>query len=238
MFLKKIIMGFAMLAVAVSCASVRPSQSGDLDEYLKSENSRMKKRITSLERDNSVLDKENRKLAQENAQQYERIQGLGKEVETWKARHEQDLAQMQGRLDSLVLEKAVLEKQSTEKIQELTRLNEEEKARHKTEVQGLNAMSAQQAEAFDRERDALRSELTAKETVLSQQSQQLQAASRGAAEQARKIQALSRELEEKGVLVRKLEDETRSLRERLQAAETARVGNKAATGPAGANPTP
>lgn len=147
------------LLTTASCGNLAASPAmGSVDEWLRSENSLMKKRITSLERENAVLAKENTDQLKMLRNLQAKILALQSEVGDWKVKYLGETETLSGELRDLQEAKASLEEESAEKMQELEAVHESDRRRYEAEIEMLNQQLSRQTEAFDRERESIRSE--------------------------------------------------------------------------------
>ncbi|HDP80762.1 MAG TPA: hypothetical protein ENN21_07960, partial [Spirochaetes bacterium] len=147
----------------LSCATTNGVKSREYNERLKAENSLMKKRLALLERENDVLKTENLQY-KKNLQQLEaQVEKLRADLASLTEKYTKDIALHEAGRRNLEEKNAILEKESTEKIQELTRLNRELEKKLGDELKRLNEQMALQAAGFNKEREAFKTESARRE---------------------------------------------------------------------------
>jgi chromosome segregation ATPase len=161
-------------AALIACGPlVAHSDRGGVDEWLKSEHSLMKKRITFLERENSVLAKENAEKAEQLKQLKADLALLQSELADWKIRYLRQTETLTAELNETLDENASIAEESERKIRELESIHEASLRSCEDKIEALNDRLAQQAKAFDREREALRKAAEEKQAALSQRIEDL-----------------------------------------------------------------
>lgn len=226
----------ALHLMVSSCGNlVANSEREGVDEWLKSEHSLMKKRITFLERENSVLTKENMDRTEKIKQLQANIALLQSEVGTWKAKYLQEKETLSAELRDLLEQKTSLESESAEKIQELEALQGSDRQRYDAEVETLNEQLHQQREAFELEKNNMQNEAVNKQTALAQRIEGLgkDLASRDAAlesvkklneDLSRKFESSLKEIGEKTLSLQLLQEEVRQLRGSRETSQDAAAG--------------
>lgn len=222
--LRSILLIGAVLLTVGSCGNlVAHSDRGSVDEWLKSEHSLIKKRVTSLERENSVLAKENEDQAERIEKLQSSIKVLQSEIGDWKVKYLRDTETLSAELNKLLDEKTSLENERAEKILELEAIRESDRQRYEAEIEALNDQLAQQRDAFSQERENIRNECVKKQVALDQRIEGLgrDLASRdGVIESfrasnedlSRKFESCLREVGEKTLSLQLLQEEIQKLR--------------------------
>jgi chromosome segregation ATPase len=152
---------FAMVFLLVGCISCAGSIKGDdpsLNSRLLAENSSIKKRLPLIERENDILSRENHQNRTKIQDLETKIEKLGSELTLLNEKYAADMAADEEQIEGLQLAIQEIEKESTEKIEKLTK-----------EVQARNDLIVTQKEAFDRERDQMVQENANRELALSRQ---------------------------------------------------------------------
>ncbi len=165
--MKKTAIVFTALAVALSCATMDTGKQKEYGERLRAENSLMKKRLVLLERENGVLKQENLQYKKDLQQLGARFEKLEADLASLNEKYRTDIALRDAQNRNLAQKNAILEKESSEKIKELTAVNKEMETRLSAEIRSLNEQMARQKEAFNKEREALKQESAKKEFELS-----------------------------------------------------------------------
>lgn len=214
----------AALLTVNSCGSLAAhSERGSVDEWLKSEHSLIKKRITFLERENSVLAKENTGQAEKIRELQAKIALLQSEVGAWKAKYLQETETLTAELSDLLEQKTSLETESAQRIQELEAIRDGDRQRYEAETEILNQQFNRQREAFNLEKENMRNEAVKKQAALAQRIEGLDKdlAARDATieslrtlneDLSRKFENGLREIGEKSHSLRLLQQEVRQLR--------------------------
>jgi len=158
----------ALLSVSSCGDLVANSRSTTVDEWLKSEHSLMKKRITFLERENAVLANENSDHVEEIEQLKATVALLQSELGSWKAKYLQETESLTAELRDLLEQKASFENETAERIQELEAIQDGDRRRSEAEIETLNEQLRQQREAFNLERENMRNEAAKKQASLAQ----------------------------------------------------------------------
>lgn len=226
----------AALLTVSSCGNLAASsERGSVDEWLKSEHSLMKKRITFLERENSVLAKENTGQTEKIQQLQAKISLLQSEVGDWKAKYLKETENLTAELGDLLEQKTSQENESVERIQELEAIQDSDRQRYEAEIETLNAQLTRQREAFNLEKENMRNEAEKKQTALSQRIEGLgkDLASRDAVLESfktlnenlsRKYENSLKEVGEKALSLQLLQEEVRQLRGARETSQDAAAG--------------
>jgi len=215
-----------LLLGLASCAILASSSPEDASEQIRAENKLMKKRITGLERENSVLSQENQEVRRDLAAQKAKVQKLGQEMAAMKFQCEEDIVRLDSHLEELGASMVELDQQCSFQIQELTRSNREMESSWLAERKQWNDELAAQKGAFEKEREATKNERVRRERESNQQIdrlkkevagrdatiQSLQAAGQ---EQASRLEASDRELQARSARIQLLEKEIQDLKARL-----------------------
>ena len=223
-----LLISVASLLTVSSCGNLGAnSKSASVDEWLKSEHSLIKKRSTFLERENSVLAKENVDHMEEIEQLKAKIALLQSEVGAWKTKYLQETEALTAELRALVEQKASLENESGQRIQELEAIHDSERQRYEAELETLNEQLHRQREAFNLERENMRNETAKKQAALDQRIEGLgkDLASRDAMieslrtlneDLSRKFENSLKEVGEKALSLQLLKEEIQKLRGGLE----------------------
>lgn len=157
----------ACVLVSVSCASVGGASYRQLAEQLKSENSLMKGRLALLQRENHVLRNENLIGKKEIQNLGARIEKLAADIESLKEKHRGEMALKESQLQDQLKKNAILQQESSQKIQEIMQLSKDIELRLGGEVKRLGSELSKQQESFNGERERLKTEAAKKEFALS-----------------------------------------------------------------------
>ncbi len=220
----KAIISIVILGLAVSCKTLGSSEYRKLNEQLNSENRLLNKKVTLVTRQNSVYVEENlickRALDQKTAQM-EKLQG---DMESMERKLRGDIALLEGKYRNLLDKNRILEAQSSEKIRELTELNNQIEKKLGDEIAVLGAAMKKNAEDFGREKEQLMLSIAqiefnnAKESekykkIIATRESELSDEKTRNAELAMKLADTARSLEEMRGAVKNLEAELVRLRE-------------------------
>lgn len=158
-----------MALCACACAS-RPKTDGmPVTEQLRAENSLIKKRLILAERENAVLKDENLQCKNDNRQLCARIEKLGADIALLDERYKKDIALRESQNQALQQKNAVLAKESSEKIRELSELYRATESRLGEEISRLNEELRKLQVSYAREREAVRNENAQRELALSRE---------------------------------------------------------------------
>jgi hypothetical protein len=189
------------------------------------ENSLTKKRLILAERENAVLKDENLQCKNDNRQLSARIEKLGADITALDERYKKDIALWESQNQALQQKNAVLAKESSEKIRELSELNRATESRLGGEISRLNDELRKLQELYAREREAVRNENARRELALSRRLKLLKGSRRTGRPKRltqngafRDRTALRRDYEsgrEQGAQLKEREAEMQKLRERI-----------------------
>ncbi|HQP47220.1 MAG TPA: hypothetical protein PKX12_00710 [Spirochaetota bacterium] len=137
------------------------------NRQLKSENALMSGSLKMLKRENSVIREENIDYKRSLSQNVARVESLESENRSIKEKHARDIALWKNRYAGAVAEGAILKKESSEKIRELTELKNTIEARLSADIAGLNEALRKSEQDRGKEREDLKKQLADREYVLS-----------------------------------------------------------------------
>ncbi len=122
------------------------------------ENRMMKTSLKLAMRENEILKAENREYKNETARLNAEVQRMKDEIDARDRKYEADMAKMTERYNNASDQYALLEKSSSEKIQEMTGLNRELAQKMKDAIARMNAEMADQKASFEKTRRAFEQE--------------------------------------------------------------------------------
>lgn len=120
------------------------------------ENSQMKKRLPSIERENGVLNQENLEYKKRLRQTEAKIEKLSSDLTTLNEKYAMDMAQSEEQIGNLHERYNLLQGESTRKFAELMELYNALELKRNQEVKELNNQIVEQKNAFSLERDEFR----------------------------------------------------------------------------------
>jgi chromosome segregation ATPase len=233
--------GLVILACAglCACASSGRSGNGPATEQLRAENSLIKKRLILAERENAVLKDENLQCKSDNRQLAARIEKLTADIAALDERYRKDIALRENQYQALQQKNAVLSKESSEKIRELSELNRAIESRLGGEIARINEEMRRLQESFTKERETVRNENTRRELALAREIESLKKLAEGREAEAaslktalsaleQRFEERSKEAEAKERELKNRDLEIRQLREKIDA-----LHKEAASKPAG-----
>ncbi|TAL32187.1 MAG: hypothetical protein EPN93_16355 [Spirochaetes bacterium] len=220
-------------ALAAGCATMGTADRDALTDGLRSENALMKGRITLLQRENSVLKDETSVRRKEAGEQRSRIERLEADIQALKTQFARDIELRETRTKALEQQNEVLKKESSGKIQELTRLNGEIQKTLESELKRLNEEIAKNSAAWNGERESMKNEGARKELAFSkeidtlrkessQKDEEIAAGKTARAEQDARIKKLTQDLESGNDAVGRLEKLVAEMKGRLKDMEPIR----------------
>lgn len=178
---------FLAAAAFASCSTINVGRYADLNEHLKAENSLVKKRLTLIERENSIYKSENIQYKMDLAQQTAKSEKREGELRSLEDKYRKDVALWEGRHRNLLEKNAILEKESSEKLKELTELNRNLEARLSGEIKRLNEETKRREDAWGKERETMKKESAQREFALAKELEELK---KSAAEKEKEISSL------------------------------------------------
>jgi chromosome segregation ATPase len=177
----------AIVTVVFCGTLVAHSDRGGVDEWLKSEHSLMKKRITFLERENSVLAKENGDKTEQLKKLKADLALLQSEVADWKIRYLRQTETLTAELSETLDENAAITESAEREIRDMEAVHEASLRSCKAEIEAINDRFAQQTKAFDWEREAMRKTAEDRQAAVTQR---MEAMSRDLASREAVIESL------------------------------------------------
>lgn len=109
--------------LSVSCASVQGGAEKPDRAKLESENHLIRKRLIAVERRNSILEEENIKHKKDNRDLKASIENLRAEIKSHIEKHKGDERMWAQRHENIMKKNEILEKESSEKLKEMSDLN-------------------------------------------------------------------------------------------------------------------
>ena len=141
--------------LSLSCMTMNVPESTPAGEVLASENRILNKRVTMLTRQNSICVEENlicrKNLDNKNAQ-YGKLKS---DMDSMEKKLLGDISLLEGKNSNLLEKNAILEKESTEKLRELSTLAKQIEKKLGDEIAGLNAMIRKNSDDFSRQKEQL-----------------------------------------------------------------------------------
>lgn len=205
----------ALCACACACASQPKTAGMPGTEQLRAENSLIKKRLILAERENAVLKDENLQCKNDNRQLSARIEKLGADIAALDERYKKDIALRDSQNQALQQKNAVLAKESSEKIRELSELNRATESRLGGEISRLNDELRTLQESYTKEREAVRNENAQRELALSREIESLKRLAAGREAEAASLRTALSVIEQRCEEITKVaENRERELKER------------------------
>ncbi len=223
----------------LACSSSGKNGTAPLAEQLRAENSLVKKRLVLAERENAVVKDENLQCKSDGRQLAARVEKLTADIAALEDRYRKDIALRESQYQTLQQKNAVLSKESSEKIRELSELNRSTESKLGGEIARLNDEIRKLQESFTKERETVRNDNAKRELSLSREIEALkqlvadkeaEAASHKTALAAfeRRFEEKSKEAETKEIELKNREQDIRHLKEKIDALQ-----KEAAVRPAG-----
>ncbi len=135
--MKKFITLFPAAVLSLSCMTMSVPDSSPAGEILASENRILNKRVTMLSRQNSICVEENlicrKNLDNKNAQ-YGKLKS---DMDSMEKKLLGDISLLEGKYSNLMEKNAILEKESSEKLRELSALAKQIEKKLGEEIAGL-----------------------------------------------------------------------------------------------------
>lgn len=145
-----------LLLLTSACTTTGRSTQPDSNDRIMAENSQMKKRLPSIERENDVLNQENLEYKKRLRQTDAKIEKLSADLTTLNEKYAMDMAQSEEQIGNLHERYNLLQSESTRKFAELMELYNVLEQKRNQEVKALNNQIAEQKNAFSLERDELK----------------------------------------------------------------------------------
>ena len=149
----------AVFAVTAGCTTATTQER----DRLISQNKVYEKRSLLLERENSVLKQETSQAIQNLHSAETHLEKAQADIVILRRKYEADTALLRSRADSMAKQNALLKKESSEKIFQLTEQNKAAEKKFSEEIQRLNSEMKTLGESFAMEREALKTEFARKE---------------------------------------------------------------------------
>jgi chromosome segregation ATPase len=220
-----------------SCSSMTKSKCLELNDNLTSENILMKKKITLMEREGGVLKEENLLYKRDLQQRMAEVEHLVNEIKSLKQKYDNDTALWNSRYLNIVEKNKILEKESSEKIKELSELNRQLEARLGEEIRRLTGEMAVREKGHATEMEQIKSQFAAREFTLLKEIEEFkkQISTRDAeiaslksknSEQSLAIAVSKEKIDELNKLLTKLDIDFKTLQNRMAEFEKAREADK------------
>jgi len=235
--MKNMVPVLMVLFAFVACATVENKKCLEINDHLKSENRLLQKRLSLLQRENSVYKQENLQYKKNLDTKSAEVEKLESELRSIRERFEKDIALWEKKYENLREKNMILERESSEKIQELTRLNRQLEDKLGGDIRRLAEESQKKDETFGEEREQLKKDFARREFDRLKQIEDLKKSiselQRQNAEMEAKIndfilgqEEARRELKEKDARIQELEAMVASLRKAVEEEKRSEKGAK------------
>jgi chromosome segregation ATPase len=155
-----------LLLLTSACTTTGQVTQPDANNRILAENSQMKKRLPSIERENDVLNQENLEYKKRLRQTEAKIEKLSADLTTLNEKYAMDMAQSEEQIGNLHERYNLLQGESTRKFAELMELYNALEQKRNQDVKALNNQIAEQKNTFSLERDALKQQSAKREFEL------------------------------------------------------------------------
>jgi chromosome segregation ATPase len=220
-----------------SCSSMTKSKCLELNDNLTSENTLMKKKITLMEREGGVLKEENLLYKRDLQQRMAEVEHLVNEIKSLKDKYDNDTALWNSRYLNIVDKNKILEKESSEKIREMSELNRQLEVKLGDDIKRLTGEMAARVKASAKEIELIKSQFAAREFTLLKEIEEFkkQISSRDAeiaslksknSEQSLAIAVSKEKIDELNRILTKLDVDFKALHNRMAEIEKAREADK------------
>ncbi len=222
--------GFSSLLLLCACATSGGSRCGEIKDNLESENILMKRNLVLIERENSVIREENLSYKRDLQTKTALAEKLEEDIKSLTDKYKKDISLWEQKYGNLMDKNKILEKESSEKIREMTALNKDLEIRLGNQIKKLNEDMQKKEQEHHGEKEKMKTDFAQREFNLQKDIEEMKRTLKGKDEEIATLKSqniqMQGQIAEHGKTVAalnaqigKLESALRDLKAKIEALE-------------------